>query len=100
MEFYDHPRLGIRVKVPKLNTNAQRSVSTAYDNSFGVNGARLWNILPKAVNSQSTLAGLKSSLGSFMAQFPDNPPIPGYTPPNNNSLIEWRAVGGASGGQA
>ena len=99
MEFYHHPRLGVRAKVPSFNTSAQRSVSSAYEESFGVNGARPWNILPANVNTQTTLEGLKSSLGAFLKSIPDYPPVPGYTPPNSNSLITWRAVGGASGEQ-
>ena len=47
MEFYDSARLGIRVRIPTHNYKAQKSISTAYEDSFGVKAARLWNILPK-----------------------------------------------------
>ena len=100
MEFHSNPRLGIKANVPSFKNTAQRSISTAYENSFAVNGARLWNTLPKEVNTQTSLNGLKSALGVFLKQFPDNPPVPGYTPPNDNSLTSWKTVGGASGGQA
>ena len=94
MEFYESSRLGIRAKIPRFNYKAQVSISTAYDDSFGVKGARLWNILPMHVNSQSTLEAFKISLGKFLLKFPDRPPVVGYTPSNSNSLLEWSAVGG------
>ena len=94
MEFYDSPRLGTRAKISKFNYNAQKTVSTSYDDSFGVKGARLWNILPKHVNTQSSLESFKVSLGEFLLKFPDRPPVMGYAPPNSNSLLDWNAVGG------
>ena len=29
------------------------------------------------------------ALGEFLAQYPDKPPVPGYTPPTSNSLLDW-----------
>ena len=89
LEFYTNERLGVRAKVPTFNHKTQRSVSTAYHHSFGVKATRLWNLLPKAVNSHTTLETFKVALGEFLVHIPDKPPIPGYTPPNSNSLIDW-----------
>ena len=97
MKFSTSARLGVRALVPSFNHKAQRSMSTAYDDSFGVKAARLWNILPKEVNSQSTLDEFKVTLGAFIQRFPDMPPATGYTPPNSNSLLDWSA--GGHGGQ-
>ena len=94
MKFYTTARLGVRVSVPTYNYKAQKSLSTAYDNSFGVKAARLWNILPKETNSQTTLDTFKVALGAFIQRFPDRPPAPGCTPPNSNSLLDWSAAGG------
>ena len=94
LDFYTSPRLGIRIAIPKFNYKAQRSYSSAYDNSFGIKSARLWNLLPKSVNSHSSLEPFKAALGEFMNQFPDKPPVSGYTPPNSNSLLDWCAAGG------
>ena len=49
----------------------QKSYSSHYDNSFeiGVKAARLWNLLPKHENQQSTLGGFKKALGKFLDQF-------------------------------
>ena len=94
LEFYTSLRLGIRISIPKFNHQAQRSYSTVYDNSFGIKAARLWNLLPKKVNSLTSLDPFKIALSEFMGQYPDRPPVPGYTPPNSNSLLDWCAVGG------
>jgi ribonuclease P/MRP protein subunit RPP40 len=93
MEFYVHSRHGTRAKVPCFNPKAQMSYSTHYENSFGVKAARLWNLLPRHVNGQKTLDGLKESLGAFLKEFPDTPPITGYTTVNSNSLLDWSAAG-------
>ena len=89
MLFKNNPRHGIKVTVPALNNKSQRSVATHYENSFGVKSAQLWNLLPKEINSISTLDLLKPSLAKFLKEFPDTPPTKGYTATNNNSLLEW-----------
>ena len=93
LESYTSPRLGIRISIPKFNHLAQKSYSTAYDNSFGIRAARLWNLLPKSVNSVTSLEPFKIALGGFISQFPDRPSVSGYTP-NINSLHDWCAVEG------
>ena len=100
MTFYSNDRLGLKVRVPPFNHRAQTSISSAYESSFAVNGARLWIVLPKEVNLQPTLDGLKASLGKFINKYPDQPPIPGYTTSQNNSLLSWRAVGRVEGERA
>ena len=91
MEFKNHQRRGLKAVVPSLYRNSQRSVSTAYNNSFAVRGARLWNLLPKSVNEITQLESLKSALGNFLSTFPDTPPVRGYNSMNSNSLLEWGA---------
>ena len=89
MVFYDGGRLGTNVRVPSLVHSAQRSIASAYEQSFGVKAARLWNFHPKSVNSCQTLDEFKIALSNFLDHYPDQPPIPGYHRPNNNSLLEW-----------
>ena len=60
MDFYTHERHGIKVRIPRFNYKAQRSVSTAYENSFGVRAGQLWNILPKQINQIATLEEFKN----------------------------------------
>ena len=99
MTFYQHERHGTRANVPAYNYRAQKSVASAYDDSFGIKAARLWNILPKVVNQQKTLDGLKVNLGTFLKKFPDTPPVPGYSSQNRNSLLDWCSEGLLSGGR-
>ena len=97
INFYMHDRHGVRAQLPHVNHQAQKSVSTAYDNSFGVKATRLWNLLPKSVNTIRTLDAFKVTLGRFVEQCPDQPPVPGYTPPNSNSLLTWSTAGALGG---
>ena len=94
MNFYSSARLGIRATVPNFSHQAQKTYSSAFDNSFSVKATRLWNALPKSVNSVTKLEPFKVALGEFLTQFPDRPPATGYAPPNSNSLLDWSAMGG------
>ena len=100
IRFYLHQRLGIKAEVPSLYTGAQRSVSTKYFNSFGVRAARLWNTLPKNVNTAVTLESFKVVLGQWLDSFPDDPPVRGVRTVNGNSIMDWvlesRVKGGCS----
>ena len=89
MTFYEHKRLGTKVQIPQLNNQAQRSLSTHYDNSFGVKAGQLWNLLPKAANEKDTLPCFKVELDAFLRSFPDTPPVSGYIATNKNSLLDW-----------
>ncbi len=103
MEFYSKDRLGIRARVPTYNHKAQRSIATAYEDSFGVKAARLWNILPKSVNQQPTLEAFKTALETYLDRLPDTPPVPGspgYTPQNSNSILDVCCGRGDIGGRA
>eukprot|EP00116_Pleurobrachia_bachei_P004793 sb/3465055/ len=98
IRFYHHERLGIKAEVPSLYSGAQKSVSTKYFNSFGVRAARLWNTLPKDVNTAETLDMFKVMLGRWLDQYPDNPPVQGYRTQNGNSILEWVLAVRAKGG--
>ncbi len=89
MQFKENPRLGRKAVVPPLFKKSQQSMSTHYENSFAIKAARLWNILPMEVSSQTAIGSLKNALGNFLNTFPDKPPTKGYTAPNNNSLLKW-----------
>ena len=67
---------------PSLNKKALMSIRSDYDCSFGVRATQLWNALP--------LDSFKIGLGMFLEQYPDNPPVHGYTPANDNSLLNCR----------
>jgi len=90
MQFTRHKRRGIKAKIPRLKANAQQSVRSDYNCSFAVRAAQLWNILPSDVNTLESLDSFKIGLGTFLERFPDTPPVPGYTPANDNSLLSWK----------
>ena len=89
MQFKESSRHGIKATVPAFNKKAQCSISTHHENSFGLKAAKLWNLLPKEVNTIQVLEIFKSSLTKFLKGFPDTPPTKGYTAITNNSLLEW-----------
>ena len=84
-------RRGLRANVRALPCNVAK-VNTIHDKSFKVIGPRLWNTLPKAINTQDTLSGFKSSLDTYLLNIQDCPPVAGYSRANDNSLlsrIQW-----------
>ena len=95
MTFKTHQRHGLKAIVPTLNTKSQASITTHYENSFGVKATNLWNLLPKAVSELTELAPFKVALRNFLKTFPDTPPTKGYTAVNNNSLLEWNLQRGS-----
>ena len=76
---------GIKVIIPNIPKGASAAAKTCYDSSFVVKAGMLWNTLPKAVNTQGTLEGFKSSLGQFLDTIPENPP-PRYTQRKTGTL--------------
>ena len=90
MTFYEQNRLGMKVTLPPVNNKAQISVRTDYENSFRIKASRLWNMLPKHVNTADSLDAFKRVLGDYLKKIPDTPPVPGYTAANRNSLLDWK----------
>ena len=82
-------RLGWRARLPKLYGRAKTSAKTLYDASFAVQGAKLWNALPKNVNTQDNLDTLKVHLAEFLGRISDQPPTIGYRTSNHNSIVNW-----------
>ena len=89
MMFKTNPRLGVKAIIPSIDTGTQNSVRTDYDNSFTVRGAQLWNTIPAEVSILGTLEAFKVGLGKFLERYPDTPPVPGYSPLHDNSLLSW-----------
>ena len=89
-QFKSHQMHGIKAEIPAMNKSAQLSVRTDYDNSFRVRAAQLFNVLPPELRGIIVLDSFKVGLGRFMEQYPDTPPVPGYTPTNDNSMLSWR----------
>ena len=89
IRFYATERLGLRAEVPTSPKGTQMSIATKRYNSFAGRATRLWNTLPKTVNSAKRLESFKVHLGEWMKRFPDRPPVSGYSRQNNNSILEW-----------
>ena len=85
--FYENLRRGIKAKLPPLPP--YRNKLLLYDSSFAVCGPKLWNLLPKTINCLSTFTTFKHELDKFILQYPDQPPVNGYTTINSNSLLCW-----------
>ena len=89
MEFLYNQRLGWKVKLPKLHEWLKQSAQTPYVASFDVFGAKLWNSLPKDVNTQTTLENLKIHLGRLLSTILGSPPFTGYKTTNSYSILDW-----------
>ena len=87
--FKMHQRHGLKAEIPAVSKSAQLSVRSDYDSTFRVRAAQLFNLLPPELRSLTTLGSFKAGLGRFLEQYPDTPPVPGYTPQNDNSLLSW-----------
>ena len=64
-----------------LPSQAPRKIQTLQTASFSRNGAKLFNILPKALRNLTgcTVHTFKTKLDTFLQDIPDEPPVPGYT---------------------
>ena len=80
--------------VPPLAKNCPLAVRTLCENSFSVKAARLWNLLPKTINTIEDLDVFKAALGDYLGKVPDQPPTPGYVTTCSNSLLDWNIQSG------
>ena len=87
INFYSNPRLGMKARLPPLPPF--RSWLYTYDSSFAVNGPKLWNLLPKKINTLIKFESFKQQLDNFILRYPDHPPVHGYITANSNSLLHW-----------
>ena len=98
IQSYSTARQGIKIRLPPFNTKAQTSVASDYENSFKINAARLWNLLPKQINTVTSINSFKAELGGFIEKYPDTPPTTGYSAVNRNSLVDWSTERGHTSG--
>ena len=86
--FVSRPRLGNLAVIPSKRRTSSTANLTLFDNSFAVQGPKLWNAIPYHLNVIQDLEHFKDKLTKFMLSLPDKLPIRGYTPPNTNSLLQ------------
>ena len=65
--------------MPSISRSSSAKIKSMVENSFAVNGVRLFNCLPPTLrNYHGTLLAFKSRLDEFLSKIPDKPCIPGY----------------------
>ena len=79
-------RRGLKVKVPSLCTKATLHARSCYESSFGVVGPKIWNTLPRRINTIPNKTTFKTALTSYLSQIPDLPPVDGCA--SRNSLLD------------
>ena len=91
-------RLGRKCKIPSIRPNTRTAIQTLRENSFQINGARLFNCLPKHVRTiQFNQEDFKEALDKYLSEVPDEPRIGSLLPTaidqltgkQSNSLLAW-----------
>ena len=95
MEFVESSRRGPCCKIPPLSRQCRPKIQSAYDASFRIRGAKLWNAVPVTIRRKTSLSSFKSSLTKYLLLLQDNPPIPGFS--SHNSILDLQP-GSASQG--
>ena len=90
----DCSRRGKVAYIPRIPSHVAK-INTSYDHFFKVKAAKLWNCLPKHVNSKDSLPSFKKTLDSFLLNVTDCPPVAGYPTVNSNSLLDWLSYSNA-----
>ena len=82
------PRKGIVISIPSMPSSVAK-INSTIDRSFKVKSGKLWNCIPKLINTKTSLATFKNLLDPFLMGIPDCPPVSGYSTANNNSILDW-----------
>ena len=99
-------RLGRRGAIPALRPGGRRAVQTMREQGFQVNGARLFNVLPRKLRELRTNQdAFKEALDLHLARVPDQPRMGGLVPTavdqqtgrQSNSLLAWGTTGDLGG---
>ena len=91
IKFMISARHGPQAIIPPLYKGSSAAHQSLRNNSFRVVAPKLWNCVPITIRVIDTLEAFKSRLSIFLTSIPDKPPIRGYTSPNSNSILDWRA---------
>jgi hypothetical protein len=91
-------RLGRRCEIPKLKSNGRMAIQTLREQSFQVNGARLFNRMPNHIRDiRRSKDDFKEALDGFLCTVPDQPRMGRLVPTavcrvtgrQSNSLLAW-----------
>ena len=97
----EHKRRGREIKIPPLK--GKSSVKTLRDQSFQVNGPKLFNSIPRKVRNLTkvSVGEFKEQLDKFLEMIPDQPNVDGLTPtacnlynaaPSNSIVDQARTI--------
>ena len=86
MEFFEPTRRGPCCKIPLLSKMCRPKIQKMYDQSFRINGAKLWNAVPVVIRRKISLNSFKSALTAYLLLLQDNPPISGFS--SANSILD------------
>ena len=82
-------RHGTIAVIPPLAKSSSSSNQTLYDQSFAVQGPKLWNKVPNSAKAAQSFDAFKISLSTFLALIPDNTPVSGYSCSWSNSSVYY-----------
>ena len=94
----ENERLGRKCEIPKLKSRGRVAIQTLREQSFQVNGARLFNRMPKNIREiRRSQEDFKEALDSFLSRVPDQPRMGKLVPEavcrvtgrQSNSLLAW-----------
>ena len=73
IQFENDGRRGRTAKPNKVNLNSPAAVRNARESSFGVKGAKLFNLLPKDIRGVTSekVDSFKTVLDEFLGRVPD-----------------------------
>ena len=94
----ENERLGRKIKIPILKKNGRMAVLTLREQSFQVNGAKLFYSIPKKIrNIKFHQDEFKEALDNYLSLVPDQPKMGALVPEatdqlsgrQSNSLLAW-----------
>ena len=88
-----HIRRGRVCLIPSVNSHATQAIKTLRYASFGIQGPRLFNVLPAYIRNTTgcSVETFKNKLDNFLQTVPDEPQVKGYTAmrrADSNSLLD------------
>ena len=84
----NNERLGRMCDIPQIKVNSRKAIQSLRENSFQVNGRRLFNCLPKKIRNKKgcSIDKFKSTLDLFLERIPDEPKSDGNVPSACNQV--------------
>ena len=91
IEFKTNFRSQIKAVIPPM-PRARGKLLSAYEDSFLVKSAKLFNKVPSQITECASFSLFESKLNKYLSFYPDKPPVHGYYHQNTNSITDYRTV--------